>query len=82
MSGWSRWINYLNPVAYGFEALMINEFWGREFSCSQFVPSGPTYNGLGGDNTVCSTVGTIAGTDFVSGGESCILLLHACLSSF
>ena len=24
MLGWSRWINYIDPVAYGFEALMIN----------------------------------------------------------
>ncbi len=31
MLGWCRWINYLDPVAYGFEALMINEFHGREF---------------------------------------------------
>lgn len=25
MPGWSRWINYIDPVAYAFEALMINE---------------------------------------------------------
>lgn len=25
MHPWFRWINYLDPVAYGFEALMINE---------------------------------------------------------
>ena len=25
MHPWFRWINYINPVAYGFEALMINE---------------------------------------------------------
>ncbi|KAI4786745.1 hypothetical protein E4T44_13802, partial [Aureobasidium sp. EXF-8845] len=31
MLGWSRWINYLDPVAYGFEALMINEFHGRDY---------------------------------------------------
>ncbi|KAK3044522.1 hypothetical protein LTS18_001042, partial [Coniosporium uncinatum] len=31
MLGWSRWINYLDVVAYGFESLMINEFHDREF---------------------------------------------------
>lgn len=25
MLGWSRWINYIDPMAYIFEALMINE---------------------------------------------------------
>jgi ABC-type multidrug transport system permease subunit len=27
MVPWFRWLNYLNPVAYAFEALMINEVW-------------------------------------------------------
>ena len=27
MPPWFRWLNYLNPVAYAFEALMINEVW-------------------------------------------------------
>lgn len=25
MLGWSRWMNYIDPVAYAFEALMVNE---------------------------------------------------------
>lgn len=69
MLGWSRWINYLNPVAYGFESLMINEFYGRDFQCSQFIPSGPGYDGLGAPNQVCQSPGTIAGTNLVSGGD-------------
>lgn len=69
MLGWSRWINYLNPVAYGFESLMVNEFWGRVFRCTAFTPSGPGYDQLGGDNRVCQSAGTIPGTDFVSGGD-------------
>jgi ATP-binding cassette subfamily G (WHITE) protein 2 (PDR) len=24
MPGWSRWINYLDPLAYAFESLMVN----------------------------------------------------------
>ncbi|KAJ5511411.1 CDR ABC transporter [Penicillium expansum] len=38
MHPWFRWLNYVNPIAYAFEALMINEFGGRSFSCSNFVP--------------------------------------------
>ena len=25
MLGWSRWMNYIDPVAYAFESLMVNE---------------------------------------------------------
>ncbi len=38
MQGWLRWLNYLNPIAYSFEALMDNEFHNREFPCIQFIP--------------------------------------------
>lgn len=62
MLGWSRWINYLDPVAYGFEALMVNEFSGRDFPCSNFVPS---YGSL--ENSVCSTVGSVNGQTVVNG---------------
>lgn len=39
MLGWARWINYINPLAYSFEALIINEFSGRNYLCSDLVPS-------------------------------------------
>ena len=66
MLGWSRWINYVDPVAYGFEALMVNEFSGRSFDCAVFVPSGPGY-GSGLANKVCTSVGSVAGQQRVSG---------------
>ncbi|KAM0508442.1 hypothetical protein ACHAPB_002236 [Verticillium nonalfalfae] len=40
MRGWSRWMNYINPLAYGFEALMANEFHDREFPCEGIIPHG------------------------------------------
>jgi ATP-binding cassette subfamily G (WHITE) protein 2 (PDR) len=67
MVGWSRWINYIDPVAYGFESLMINEFHGREFPCVNYVPSGPGYENVSGENHVCSTVGSVPGSPSVSG---------------
>lgn len=68
MHGWSRWINYINPVAYGFESLMVNEFHGREYACDSFTPRGPGYptSGLG---VVCSTVGSVPGNAFVNGDD-------------
>lgn len=69
MLGWCRWINYLDPVAYGFEALMINEFSGRQYECDSFVPSAliPGYQNATGVNRACTAVGSIAGQNFVSG---------------
>ncbi|KAK0644573.1 ABC-2 type transporter-domain-containing protein [Cercophora newfieldiana] len=71
MLGWCRWLNYIDPVAYAFEALMVNEFHGREFSCSAYVPSPqiPLYANVGSVNRVCSAVGSAAGLDFVSGDD-------------
>nr|A0A2U8U2K9.1 RecName: Full=ABC transporter asL7; AltName: Full=Xenovulene A biosynthesis cluster protein L7 [Sarocladium sp. 'schorii']AWM95783.1 ABC transporter [Sarocladium sp. 'schorii'] len=64
MLPWCRWINYLNPVAYGFESLMINEYAGREFRCSNYIP----FDGTPGDpNVACNVVGAVAGETFVSG---------------
>ena len=66
MLGWSRWINYINPVAYGFESLMINEFSGQDYECSTFVPTGPSY-GTGLANRICTSTGSVAGQAFVNG---------------
>lgn len=69
MLGWCRWINYLDPVAYAFESLMVNEFSGRNFTCTAFVPN-PAISGyadVGAFNRACSTVGALPGQDFVNG---------------
>ncbi|KAL4925260.1 putative ABC multidrug transporter [Aspergillus undulatus] len=67
MRGWASWIRWLNPVSYGFEAAMVNEFHGREFPCVSFVPSGPGYENATLQEKVCSTVGAAAGSDVVQG---------------
>ncbi|KAJ7176335.1 ABC-2 type transporter-domain-containing protein [Mycena crocata] len=66
MVKWFRWINYINPVAYAFEAIMVNEFVGREFPCSTFVPA---YPNVSSTNQVCSTPGAKAGVNFVLGTD-------------
>ncbi|KAI9368301.1 ABC drug exporter AbcA [Aspergillus egyptiacus] len=67
MLGWARWIAYINPINYGFESLLINEFHNRDFPCVNFVPSGPEYMDLGSSNRVCSTVGSVPGQSYVNG---------------
>jgi ATP-binding cassette, subfamily G (WHITE), member 2, PDR len=71
MLSWSRWINYIDPVAYAFEAMMVNEFSGRQFTCDQFVPNPqiPGYADVGNLNRICSTVGSRTGSPFVNGDD-------------
>ncbi|KAL2824234.1 ABC-2 type transporter-domain-containing protein [Aspergillus cavernicola] len=67
MLGWARWIAYINPISYGFESLLINEFHNRDFECVNYVPSGLGYSDVGAGNRVCSTVGAVPGQPFVNG---------------
>lgn len=65
MLGWSRWMNYIDPIGYGFESLMVNEFHNRNFTClpASFVPKyGPTLQ-----NKICNTGGARLGQDIVEG---------------
>ncbi|KAH9922740.1 P-loop containing nucleoside triphosphate hydrolase protein [Fomitopsis serialis] len=67
MIGALRWITYINPLKYGFEALLVNEFHGLQATCSQIVPSGPRYEGVSLANQVCTTVGSVPGQATVDG---------------
>ncbi|KAI9172716.1 ABC multidrug transporter atrG [Paramyrothecium foliicola] len=67
MPGWSRWMAYINPLAYSFEALMANEFHGREFPCASIVPTGPGYDNAPSESRVCPVVGAVAGSSVVDG---------------
>lgn len=67
MLSWCSWIRYIDPLAYGFEALIVNEFHGRRFPCKTHVPFGPLYEGVTGEGRVCSAVGAAPGDDFVDG---------------
>ncbi|KAJ9255969.1 putative ABC transporter [Paecilomyces variotii] len=69
MLGWSRWMNYLDPISYAFESFMVNEFHDRTFECAanQIVPTGPGYENVPMANKICSTVGAVAGQSTVQG---------------
>ena len=60
MHVWFRWIFYLNPGAYAFEALMANEFVGREFRCIEpdYIPYGQGYPNSASPYRGCSVLGS------------------------
>ena len=62
---WFRWINYINPIGYAFETLMVNEFDGRNFPCATYIPTGPGYTDTA--SQICSVVGATAGQTSVEG---------------
>ncbi|KAF2681574.1 hypothetical protein K458DRAFT_420360 [Lentithecium fluviatile CBS 122367] len=67
MLGWASWLRWINPVSYGFEAVMVNEFNGRDFPCAYFVPSGPLYENIAADQRACAVQGSVPGFPNVSG---------------
>lgn len=67
MQGWLRWINYINPLAYSYEALVANEFHNRQFGCVSLVPAGPGYENVTSSQQTCSVAGAAAGVPLVDG---------------
>lgn len=74
MRGWSRWINYLDPIGYAFESLMVNEFRDRLFDCAAFFPSGPGFEDVDPMEKTCYIPGyssplgatEISGDDYIN----------------
>ncbi|KAJ7762052.1 pleiotropic drug resistance ABC transporter [Mycena maculata] len=69
MIGALRWITYINPLRYGFESVVSNEFHTLNGSCASLVPQGPGYENVSLANQVCATVGSVAGQNFVDGNK-------------
>lgn len=72
MHVWFRWIFYLNPGAYAFEALMANEFVGRQLVCKEpdYIPYGAGYSEAASPHRGCSVLGSNA--DGIIDGEAYI----------
>ncbi|KAM5366703.1 hypothetical protein ACJZ2D_010379 [Fusarium nematophilum] len=68
---WIGWIRWINPVFYGLESVFPNEFVGRQFLCSDLVPSGPSYSSLASGQFICNVAGSIPGQAFVEGKRIC-----------
>ena len=67
MLDWCSWLYWLDPLAYAFESLMVNEFHNRQFPCDEYVPAGGPYEDRPLANRICSSVGAQPGQDFVNG---------------
>jgi len=64
-----RWLSYAQPVSFGFEALLANEFRRLNVPCAQLAPSGPGYQGISSANQVCTIAGSAPGQTTVIGLE-------------
>lgn len=67
MHPWFKWISWINPIAYAFEAIFVNELHGQEYLCSAVVPSGTGYTGLTGPTFTCAVAGAVQGSEYVNG---------------
>ncbi|KAG8747761.1 hypothetical protein FRC11_012255, partial [Ceratobasidium sp. 423] len=73
MKRWLFWIWYLNPVNYGFAAMMENEFYRINMSCdgNYIIPHNvgdvTKYPTTLGPNQVCTLIGATPGQSQVSG---------------
>jgi ATP-binding cassette, subfamily G (WHITE), member 2, PDR len=67
MRSWISWCRWANPIFYGLESIMLNEFAGRDFACANYVPSGLGYQNGPPDSRACSAQGSVPGQDFVRG---------------
>jgi ABC-type multidrug transport system ATPase subunit/ABC-type multidrug transport system permease subunit len=67
MHPWLMWIYWINPLAYGYKALISNELTGMEFSCegAGSVPYGPSYTNDA--YKTCSLAGATPGANSVLG---------------
>jgi ABC-type multidrug transport system permease subunit len=60
-------ISYINPLRFGFEAVLTNEFHTLDGSCATLVPQGPAYAHVSLENQVCAAVGAQPGQTTVNG---------------
>jgi ATP-binding cassette, subfamily G (WHITE), member 2, PDR len=66
MHPWFRWINYINPVSYAFEAILANEVHNQQYQCAptSLVPPYGT-----GNNFQCAVAGAMPGQTSVLGDD-------------
>lgn len=68
MHPWLSWLRWINPVQYGFEALMSNEFYNLEIECitPMLVPQVPNASS---QYQSCTLQGSQPGQTTVNGGD-------------
>ncbi|EXF83814.1 multidrug resistance protein CDR1 [Colletotrichum fioriniae PJ7] len=68
MPVWFRWISWLNPATYTFEAIMAKEMGDLTLDCiqPQLIPFGSTYDGS--QYRSCTVRGSTSGSTIIDGG--------------
>ncbi|RAR08086.1 multidrug resistance protein CDR2 [Stemphylium lycopersici] len=71
MKPWFVWIYWINPMAYGFEALLGNEFHDQQVPCvgPNIIPNGPGYMAGEGGQACAGVGGARPGATNVSGDD-------------
>ncbi|KAJ4220323.1 hypothetical protein NW757_014522 [Fusarium falciforme] len=71
MRPWLSWIFWINPMTYGFEALLGNEFHGQEVPCvgPNLIPNGPGYMEGKGGQACAGIAGARSGAVSLTGDE-------------
>lgn len=71
MHPWLSWIFWINPMAYGFEALLGNEFHAQDILCvgSNLIPNGPGYLSGEGGQACAGVPGARIGASSLTGDE-------------
>ena len=66
---WLFWLSYINPINFGFQALMRNEFVGLQLACEagNIVPNGAGFSNTLTANQVCTLPGSQPGQPNVDG---------------
>ncbi|OQD91051.1 hypothetical protein PENANT_c001G09277 [Penicillium antarcticum] len=69
MHPWLGWIFWIDPLAYGFEALLATEFHGKTIPCvgTNLIPTGPGYENAQDHQSCAGVGGAIQGQNFVLG---------------
>ncbi|WFD34807.1 hypothetical protein MCUN1_001651 [Malassezia cuniculi] len=63
---WWKWLSYCNPVSFGYEILIANEYRGQMMQCANMVPTGPGYENVAVENQVCPIAGSQPGEGYVN----------------
>ncbi|THC97965.1 hypothetical protein EYZ11_002535 [Aspergillus tanneri] len=71
MHPWFGWIYWINPLAYGFDALLSSEFHGKIIPCvgTNLIPFGPGYEDAAGHQSCAGVGGAIPGNTIVTGDQ-------------
>ncbi|KAK9447910.1 ABC-2 type transporter-domain-containing protein [Limtongia smithiae] len=70
MHPWFGWLQWLNPIHYGFEAILANDMHGRKMDCTaELIPYGEGYDNQSLSHRVCAATGSKPGYTYVLGDD-------------